>query len=133
MKQRVNIWKGSEYFPYPLYMSSWLTQLCVVVVDRLLFEILTVFFLEIVFSETNRLDLGSTFQINNDSKVMLHGNQHQNNIHKQDFPTHDEELIKWAIQKFGGVTSFTTVRNLHTMSSTGTKGESCFWFPELSR
>ncbi|XP_056288790.1 endoglin [Pseudoliparis swirei] len=60
--------------------------------------------------------------INNDSKVMLHGNQHQNNIHKQDFPTHDEELIKWAIQKFGGVTSFTTVRNLHTMSSTGTKG-----------
>ncbi|XP_034403493.1 endoglin [Cyclopterus lumpus] len=60
--------------------------------------------------------------INNDSKVMLLGNQHQNNIHKQDFPTQDEELIKWARQKFGGVTSFTTVINLHTLTSTGTKG-----------
>ncbi|KAM6901410.1 endoglin [Lycodopsis pacificus] len=60
--------------------------------------------------------------INNNSILSLHGSQHQNNIHKQDFPTKDEELVKWATQKFGGVTSFTTVRNLRTMSSTGTKG-----------
>ncbi|XP_031715873.1 endoglin [Anarrhichthys ocellatus] len=60
--------------------------------------------------------------INNDSTLSLHGTQHQNNIHKQDFPTQDEELVKWATQKFGGVTSFTTVRNLKTMSSMGTKG-----------
>ncbi|KAK9532462.1 hypothetical protein VZT92_009843 [Zoarces viviparus] len=60
--------------------------------------------------------------INNDSTLSLHGTQHKNNIHRQDFPTQDEELVKWATQKFGGVTSFTTVRNLKTMSSTGTKG-----------
>ncbi|XP_075956162.1 endoglin [Anarhichas minor] len=60
--------------------------------------------------------------INNDSTLTLYGTQHQNNIHKQDFPTQDEELVKWATQKFGGVTSFTTVRNLKAMSSTGTKG-----------
>ncbi|XP_068430694.1 endoglin isoform X2 [Clinocottus analis] len=59
--------------------------------------------------------------INNDSTVTLHGNQHHN-IHKQDFPTQDEELVVWATQTFGGVTSFTTVTNLLTMSSTGTTG-----------
>ncbi|KAF1377601.1 hypothetical protein PFLUV_G00202470 [Perca fluviatilis] len=60
--------------------------------------------------------------INNDSTIVLHGNQHHSNVHKQDFPTQDEELVKWATQKFGGVTSFTTIRNLQTVSSTGIKG-----------
>ena len=69
--------------------------------------------------------IGSTLQVHNDSSVVLHGNQHKNNVYKQDFPTQDEELVKWATQKFGGVTSFTTIRNLKTMSTTGTKGENC--------
>lgn len=60
--------------------------------------------------------------INNGSTLVLHGNQHHNNIHKLDFPTQDEELVKWAKQKFGGVTSFTTVRNLKVVTATGAKG-----------
>ncbi|XP_042365538.1 endoglin isoform X2 [Plectropomus leopardus] len=60
--------------------------------------------------------------INNDSIITLLANQQQDNVHKQHFPTQEEELVKWARQKFGGVTSFTTVRNLKTISSTGTKG-----------
>ncbi|XP_032395850.1 endoglin isoform X2 [Etheostoma spectabile] len=59
--------------------------------------------------------------INNNSTITLFS-EHPSNIHKQDFPTQDEELVKWARQKFGGVTSFTTIRNLKTISSTGIKG-----------
>ncbi|XP_054468466.1 endoglin isoform X2 [Anoplopoma fimbria] len=58
--------------------------------------------------------------ITNNSTISVFGNKHP--IHKQDFPTQDEELVKWARLKFGGVTSFTTVRNLRTVSTTGTKG-----------
>ncbi|XP_071321766.1 endoglin isoform X2 [Trachinotus anak] len=60
--------------------------------------------------------------VNNDSKIIVHANQYYNNVHKQDFPTQDEELVKWAQQKFGGVTSFTTVQNLKTISITGAAG-----------
>ncbi|XP_022623785.1 uncharacterized protein LOC111238507 [Seriola dumerili] len=60
--------------------------------------------------------------LNNSSPINLRGNQHHNNVHKQDFPTQDEELVRWAQQKFGGVTSFTTVRNLIRISSTGAAG-----------
>ncbi|XP_029301011.1 endoglin isoform X2 [Cottoperca gobio] len=60
--------------------------------------------------------------INNDSTITLHANKNPNIVHKQGFPTQDEELVKWARQKFGGVTSFTTIRNLIKMSWTGTKG-----------
>ena len=68
----------------------------------------------------------STFQVQNDSKNSLHANVHHNNVYKRDFPSEDEELVKWASQEFGGVTSFTTIRNLKKVTSTGTKGESCF-------
>ncbi|XP_059213877.1 endoglin [Centropristis striata] len=68
------------------------------------------------------ISLDVNIYINNDSTITLHGNQHHNNVHKQNFPTQDEELVKWARQKFGGVTSFTTIRNLKTLSLTGTKG-----------
>lgn len=64
--------------------------------------------------------------VNNDSKISLinqpQNSHHQDNIYKQDVPTYDEELVEWARQKFGGVTSFTTIRNLKTLSSTGTNG-----------
>ncbi|KAM8827849.1 endoglin isoform 2-T3 [Spinachia spinachia] len=60
--------------------------------------------------------------INNDSTLNFPGNQNSSNIHNQYFPTRPEELVKWATQKFGGVTSFTTISNLRTMTSTGTKG-----------
>lgn len=53
----------------------------------------------------------------------MHGDQHQNNVHEQYFPTKDEELVEWARQKFGGVTSFTTIRNMQNVSSTGADGE----------
>ncbi|KAM9841659.1 endoglin [Aulostomus maculatus] len=60
--------------------------------------------------------------INNDSTVNLHSTHHPSNIHKKDFPTQDEELMKWATQEFGGVTSFTTIRNLKKIILTGTEG-----------
>ncbi|XP_045922237.1 endoglin [Micropterus dolomieu] len=55
------------------------------------------------------------------SSIQLH-QHHNNTVHKEDFPTQDEELVKWARQKFGGVTSFTTIRNLKTITSSGTNG-----------
>uniref|UniRef100_A0A3Q3VJN8 TGFBR3/Endoglin-like N-terminal domain-containing protein n=1 Tax=Mola mola TaxID=94237 RepID=A0A3Q3VJN8_MOLML len=58
-----------------------------------------------------------------DGKLFAHANQHKENIHKQDFPAQDEELVKWARQKFGGVTSFTTIRNPKTIVWTGQDGE----------
>ncbi|KAF7667235.1 hypothetical protein LDENG_00070580 [Lucifuga dentata] len=58
--------------------------------------------------------------VNNDSTITLYGQTE--NVHKQHFPTQDEELIKWATQKFGGVTSFTTVRNPKTIYPTGREG-----------
>ncbi|KAA8584525.1 hypothetical protein FQN60_008310 [Etheostoma spectabile] len=71
-------------------------------------------------AEVHILNLDFTM-INNNSTITLFS-EHPSNIHKQDFPTQDEELVKWARQKFGGVTSFTTIRNLKTISSTGIKG-----------
>ncbi|GLD55399.1 uncharacterized protein AKAME5_000790200 [Lates japonicus] len=56
------------------------------------------------------------------STIRLYDNKYNNSVHKQDFPTQDEELVRWARQKFGGVTSFTTVRNLKKISSTGIAG-----------
>ncbi|XP_028273345.1 endoglin isoform X2 [Parambassis ranga] len=60
--------------------------------------------------------------INSNSTIVLHGNQHHSNVNRQSFPAQDEELVEWARQKFGGVTSFTTIRNLKTITSTGTQG-----------
>ncbi|KAL3041653.1 hypothetical protein OYC64_019772 [Pagothenia borchgrevinki] len=60
--------------------------------------------------------------VQNDSKISLHANVFHNNVYKRDFPSEDEELVKWASQEFGGVTSFTTIRNLKKVTSTGTKG-----------
>ncbi|XP_071756994.1 endoglin [Centroberyx gerrardi] len=59
--------------------------------------------------------------VNNDSTLTLYG-EHGDNVHKQDFPTENEELVKWATQRFGGVTSFTTVRTPKTIFSTGREG-----------
>ncbi|KAI9524652.1 hypothetical protein NQZ68_016661 [Dissostichus eleginoides] len=60
--------------------------------------------------------------VKNDSKINLHANVHYNNVYKRDFPSEDEELVKWASQEFGGVTSFTTIQNLKKVTLTGTKG-----------
>ncbi|XP_060924932.1 endoglin isoform X2 [Limanda limanda] len=60
--------------------------------------------------------------LSNNSTITMHGNTLPGNVHKYDIPTQDEELVKWASKKFGGVTSFTTVRNLMSISSTGRTG-----------
>ncbi|CAJ1070640.1 endoglin isoform X2 [Xyrichtys novacula] len=61
--------------------------------------------------------------IHNDSKLNLFASTPVGTIHKEDFPTQNmEELVTWARQKFGGVTSFTTVHNLKTITATGAKG-----------
>lgn len=53
------------------------------------------------------------------SSITLHG-EDKNNLYKDAIPSEDEELIKWATQRFGGVTSFTTIQNLKTVHATGT-------------
>ncbi|XP_026152395.1 endoglin [Mastacembelus armatus] len=59
-------------------------------------------------------------------RISLFGNDYPSNVHTQDLPTQDEDLIKWARQRFGGVTSFTTIRNLKKVSieAKGTKPNS---------
>ncbi|XP_072309268.1 endoglin [Eucyclogobius newberryi] len=43
-----------------------------------------------------------------------------NNPYQEALPFDDEELIKWAIQRFGGVTSFTTIKNSEKIDIAGT-------------
>uniref|UniRef100_A0A3B5L0H0 TGFBR3/Endoglin-like N-terminal domain-containing protein n=1 Tax=Xiphophorus couchianus TaxID=32473 RepID=A0A3B5L0H0_9TELE len=62
-----------------------------------------------VFAVNEMLYLFCVLQVNN-STITLYS-PHQNNIHKEEIPHQNEELIKWAEQKFEGVTSFTTVKN----------------------
>lgn len=54
------------------------------------------------------------------------GDTNNTRIYKEVIPSGDEELMKWATQRFGGVTSFTTIQNLNTfhISGTGTKAGS---------
>lgn len=67
-------------------------------------------------------NLASSLQVESNSRIVNVGAQYPS-IHNQDFPTADEELVEWARQKFGGVTSFTKVRNLITATTTGEDGE----------
>ncbi|XP_037340285.2 endoglin [Pungitius pungitius] len=60
--------------------------------------------------------------INTPSTVSFPSCNHPNNIHNQSFPTQPKELVKWATQRFGGVTSFTTISNLHSITANATKG-----------
>ncbi|XP_053196071.1 endoglin [Scomber japonicus] len=68
------------------------------------------------------LNADTKIYVANDSRLTMYGVKFPENIHKVDFPNQDEELVKWATQTFGGVTSFTTVRNLRKFNFTGTEG-----------
>lgn len=62
--------------------------------------------------------------LHTNSTIVLYGHQHRDNIHRETFPTAEEDLVEWAKQRFGGVTSFTTIRNPQTvtwMASNGNK------------
>ncbi|KAM9306871.1 endoglin isoform 1-T2 [Pholidichthys leucotaenia] len=59
---------------------------------------------------------------NNATPHLLTNHQHNISVHMEDFPSQEEELLKWAVQKFGGVTSFTTIRNPKNILSTGAPG-----------
>ncbi|XP_054896507.1 endoglin isoform X2 [Poeciliopsis prolifica] len=63
---------------------------------------------------------GVKVYVNNSTITLL--NPHQNNIHKEEIPHQNEELIKWAKQKFEGVTSFTTVKNPTLITLTEAQG-----------
>ncbi|XP_051268528.1 endoglin [Dicentrarchus labrax] len=69
-----------------------------------------------------KLNTGVNIYVHSNSNIVLYSNPSENNIHRQVFPTQEEELVRWATQEFGGVTSFTTVRNLKEISSTGIDG-----------
>lgn len=71
------------------------------------------------------IDLHSAFQLANNSTISLHSNEPSQKVHKENFPSQDEELVRWAEEKFGGVTSFTTLRKLGDIKSTGMTGEKC--------
>ncbi|XP_056146300.1 endoglin isoform X2 [Lampris incognitus] len=62
-----------------------------------------------------------TIYVNNDSSINLIGLE-QENAQKQHLPIENKELVKWATEKFGGVTSFTTIRNPRNITSTGREG-----------
>lgn len=115
-RHEINITRYEADSLSSVLLQQWVTELCIWGHRWFWLEIALLY-------ETNLYDLASTLQINNHSKIDLHGNDHKNNIHTQDFPTQGEELVKWASQKFGGVTSFTTVQNLKIISWTGTSGK----------
>lgn len=57
--------------------------------------------------------------VSKNSSVSLHGDD-KRNIVKEAMPSEEVELVKWATQRFGGVTSFTTIQNLKTVHAAGT-------------
>ncbi|XP_072227545.1 endoglin [Leuresthes tenuis] len=58
----------------------------------------------------------------NSSITPMSNDKNQSYLHKEDFPSQNEKLVKWAEEKFGGVTSFTTIRNPRKISLTGIQG-----------
>ncbi|KAG7237344.1 hypothetical protein INR49_032467, partial [Caranx melampygus] len=58
----------------------------------------------------------------NNSTITLRTNGPSQREHMENFPSQDEELVRWAEEKFGGVTSFTTLRNVVEVKSTEMKG-----------
>lgn len=87
-------------------------------------------FLKIAFNEGNEFVFVFSLQTNQNSTIkLLNPNvanepSFQRNLHLiQGLPSEEEELIKWATETFGGVTSFTTLSNVGQITSTGTQGE----------
>ena len=62
-----------------------------------------------------------TLQVANNSNIMFYGSK--GNIHRKALPTDNEDLVRWATEEFGGVTSFTTVQNPTSIASTGREGK----------
>ncbi|XP_067114219.1 endoglin [Osmerus mordax] len=58
------------------------------------------------------------FSVTN-SSLVFHSSQP---IHRKDLPTNYTELVRWATEAFGGVTSFTTVHNPKVIIFTGREG-----------
>lgn len=70
-------------------------------------------------------------QVNTNSTLKLLGNDLLKNVHEENIPSVEEELVEWAKQRFGGVTSFTTIRNLKMVKWTGVKGENCSYADKI--
>lgn len=62
-----------------------------------------------------------TLQVANNSNIMFYGSK--GNVHRKALPTDNEDLVRWATEEFGGVTSFTTVQNPTSIASTGREGK----------
>ncbi|XP_061554450.1 endoglin [Phycodurus eques] len=69
-----------------------------------------------------KINAGVNIYKSNASTLVLHSNEPHSNVHPIDFPGEDEELLRWATRRFGGVTSFTTVENLKVLLSRPTEG-----------
>ncbi|XP_061656427.1 endoglin isoform X2 [Syngnathoides biaculeatus] len=69
-----------------------------------------------------QINAGVNIYKSNTSTLVLHTNGPRSNIHSVDFPSEDEELLRWATRRFGGVTSFTTLENLSLLLSRPTEG-----------
>ncbi|XP_041754238.1 endoglin [Coregonus clupeaformis] len=61
-----------------------------------------------------------SFYVADDSNMRLIGLNV--NVQKKALPTDNEDIVRWATEKFGGVTSFTTVQNPSSIASTGREG-----------
>lgn len=69
------------------------------------------------------LPLCSVPQLLTNGTITLYGSQRPENIHRETFPTAEEDLVEWAKQRFGGVTSFTTIRNPQGVTWMASNGE----------
>jgi hypothetical protein len=61
-----------------------------------------------------------SFQVGNNSTMTLM--MHKDQIHMIDLPTDLGQLVNWATQNFGGVTSLTAIRNPGNIAYTGRAG-----------
>ncbi|KAK6305315.1 hypothetical protein J4Q44_G00240950 [Coregonus suidteri] len=74
---------------------------------------------QVIYSAANA-NMDVSLYVANDSNMMLIGSNVD--IQKKALPTDNKDLVRWATEEFGGVTSFTTVQNPRSITSTGREG-----------
>uniref|UniRef100_A0A673WRT9 Endoglin-like n=1 Tax=Salmo trutta TaxID=8032 RepID=A0A673WRT9_SALTR len=74
---------------------------------------------QIIYTEAHA-NADVSFYVANDSNMEFRGTIV--NVQKKAFPTDNEDIVRWATEKFGGVTSFTTIQNPMSIASTGREG-----------
>nr|XP_046226085.1 endoglin-like [Oncorhynchus gorbuscha] len=74
---------------------------------------------QIIYTEAHA-NTDVSIYVANDSNMQIMGTIV--NVQKKAFPTDNKDIVRWAAEKFGGVTSFTTIQNPMSIASTGREG-----------